>query len=79
MTHDGANPAPLNRDPRLAKKRDLDFASIERQEVRRRNMFRSTIFCFIDLGYNVALVDGLEWLDTKVGRCSVFCCRSCVG
>ncbi|KAL9598464.1 MAG: hypothetical protein Q9179_003906 [Wetmoreana sp. 5 TL-2023] len=66
MTHDGANPVPLERDPRLAKKHNLHLETIERQELQRRSMFRRSIFCFIDLGYNVALIHGLAWLDTKV-------------
>ncbi|KAL8736319.1 MAG: hypothetical protein Q9181_002497 [Wetmoreana brouardii] len=66
MTHDGANPVPLDRDPRLTRNRNLHLETIERHELQRRRVFRRSIFCFIDLGYNVALVDGLEWLDTKI-------------
>ncbi|KAL8779643.1 MAG: hypothetical protein Q9213_006834, partial [Squamulea squamosa] len=65
MTHDGANPTPVDRDPRLQRLQD-DTASIESEELRRRAMFRSTIFSFIDQGYNIALIDGLEWMDTKI-------------
>ncbi|KAL8773244.1 MAG: hypothetical protein Q9209_001922 [Squamulea sp. 1 TL-2023] len=65
MTHDGANPTPVDKDPRLQQRQD-DIASIESGELRRRAMFRSTIFSVIDQGYNIALIDGLEWMDTKI-------------
>ena len=67
MTHDGANPVELESDQlAIDRNPDLDFAAIEREELRRRAAFRSTIFSFLDHGYNVALVDGLQWMDTKV-------------
>ena len=65
MTHDGANPSPADKDPRL-KGQKLDVESIQSEELRRRVMFRTTIFAAIDRGYNIALIDGLEWMDTKV-------------
>ena len=65
MTHDGANPLPLSKDSRL-KHHNLDVQSIESEEHRRRVMFRSSIFAVIDQGYNIALIDGLELMDTKV-------------
>ncbi|KAL8857898.1 MAG: hypothetical protein Q9178_005517 [Gyalolechia marmorata] len=65
MTHDGANPTPADQDPRL-KGQKLDVESIQSEELRRRVMFRTTIFAAIDQGYNIALIDGLEWMDTKV-------------
>ncbi|KAL8664973.1 MAG: hypothetical protein Q9168_007806 [Polycauliona sp. 1 TL-2023] len=65
MTHDGANPSPPSKDSRL-KRHKLDLPSVEREEHRRRLMFRTTIFAVIDRGYNIALIDGLEWMDTKV-------------
>lgn len=65
MTHDGANPCPPDEDPQL-KGQEFDIGSIESEEMRRRVMFRSSIFAIIDQGYNIALIDGLEWMDTKV-------------
>ncbi|KAL9635425.1 MAG: hypothetical protein Q9204_002631 [Flavoplaca sp. TL-2023a] len=65
MTHDGANPLPLSRDSRL-KHHNLDVQSIESEEHRRRVMFRTSIFAVIDQGYNIALIDGLELMDTKI-------------
>ncbi|KAL8692732.1 MAG: hypothetical protein Q9218_002291 [Villophora microphyllina] len=66
MIHDGANPVPIDKDPRLSKERSLDLAASEKTELQRRTRFRSTILSLIDLGYNVALIDGLEWMDTKI-------------
>lgn len=68
MTHDGASPVPLDKDPRLVKNQDLDLESVEGEELQRRANFRTTIFHFVDYGYNVALIDGLEWMDTKVSH-----------
>ncbi|KAL8773104.1 MAG: hypothetical protein Q9194_004403 [Teloschistes cf. exilis] len=66
MTHDGANPLSVDQDPRLSGKRSQDLESIEKQELQRRTTFRATILSLIDLGYNIALIDGLEWMDTKI-------------
>lgn len=75
MTHDGANPLDLDVDhPVLERSPDLDFATVEREELQRRATFRSAIFSILDHGYNVALIDGLEWMDTKVSgplKCSL--------
>ncbi|KAL8716680.1 MAG: hypothetical protein Q9225_006010 [Loekoesia sp. 1 TL-2023] len=65
MTHDGANPVPLDKDPRFMKNQDLDPESVEDEELQRRATYRTAIFHFINHGYNVALIDGLEWMDTK--------------
>ncbi|KAL8967736.1 MAG: hypothetical protein Q9183_002783 [Haloplaca sp. 2 TL-2023] len=66
MTHDGAHAVPLENDVRITNDETQDIDFIRKQEFRRRLIFRATIFRFIDLGYNVALIDGLEWLDTKI-------------
>ncbi|KAL9581113.1 MAG: hypothetical protein Q9212_004097 [Teloschistes hypoglaucus] len=66
MAHDGANPLPVDKDPRLSERPGLDLDSIEKQELQRRTKFRTTILDLINLGYNIALIDGLEWMDTKI-------------
>ncbi|KAI4131463.1 MAG: hypothetical protein LQ338_001205 [Usnochroma carphineum] len=67
MTHDGANLVDLEHDrSAIDRSPDLDFTAVEREELQRRASFRSTIFTFLDHGYNVALIDGLEWMDTKI-------------
>jgi hypothetical protein len=55
MCHDGARPAHLTTSKAESRK-DLD----------RISSFRTMILSFISRGYNVALVNGLEWRDTKV-------------
>ncbi|KAL8714617.1 MAG: hypothetical protein Q9220_001565 [cf. Caloplaca sp. 1 TL-2023] len=66
MTHDGANPLPLENDPRYANGNGPDLESLEHIEIQRRSILRTTIFTLISHGYNVALINGLEWMDTKI-------------
>ncbi|KAL8919833.1 MAG: hypothetical protein Q9208_006566 [Pyrenodesmia sp. 3 TL-2023] len=67
MTHDGANPLDLESD-RSARERNLglDLAAVELEELQRKVSFRSTISSILEQGYSVALIDGLEWMDTKI-------------
>jgi len=69
MCHDGASSGASNR--RLIKGNVLDALEDEdheahEKEMQMRVMFRLLIHWFVKRGYNVALVNGLEWLDTKV-------------
>ena len=41
-------------------------AKIEEEELSRKTLFRTMICFLINHGYNVALINGLEWQDTKV-------------
>ncbi|KAL8947762.1 MAG: hypothetical protein Q9222_005994, partial [Ikaeria aurantiellina] len=66
MTHDGANPLPFEKDPRCTDNDDLDLESVEHIETQRRSAFRTTISILINHGYNIALINGLEWMDTKI-------------
>ena len=66
MTHDGANTTPIEKDPLLKRLEQDKFALVEDEELHRRKVFRASILAFITNGYNVALVNGLEWQDTKV-------------
>lgn len=69
MCHDGANPLPLSTDtsgtlsPRATEE---EQAEIEAYEISRRIVFRRMICWLIHESYNVALINGLEWADTKV-------------
>ena len=69
MCHDGANPLPLSSDtsdtlsPRATEE---EQAEIEAYEISRRIAFRRMICWLIHESYNVALINGLEWADTKV-------------
>ena len=60
MTHDGA--APVDRKAKHMTEDSLPAAkpSIQRVALREQVLF------FIEGGYNVALINGLEWRDTKV-------------
>lgn len=66
MCHDGATSnslAALDLDTENADATNVPSSEDER---RCKIIFRHMIFTFIAHGYNVALVNGLEWLDTKV-------------
>ena len=61
MCHDGALPL---------------LVRPQRDEKVRRAKFRGMIHWLVARGYNVALINGLEWMDTKVCRASLATCRS---
>ena len=66
MCHDGADqgkPVSLNIETDNANGTNpLD----DRVEVSRKTRLRSMIYDFLAQGYNAALVNGLDWVDTKV-------------
>ncbi|KAF2871247.1 DEAD/DEAH box helicase-like protein [Massariosphaeria phaeospora] len=69
MAHDGASFSSMRKRQLLRK--NLDAFKDEEQaaqgnELRVKTMFRLLIYWFIERGYNTALVNGLEWRDTKV-------------
>ena len=66
MCHDGANPLPLSTDKLSPGATEQDQAEIEAHETSRRIVFRRMICWLIHESYNVALINGLEWADTKV-------------
>lgn len=66
MCHDGANAIRTSEDPLIQSKTNAEKHEIETQESRRRVAFRALICELVRQGYNVALINGLEWLDTKV-------------
>ena len=68
MCHDGANPVAASNDPAIQKLSDEAQGLIEQQESTRKVLFRAMICFLINQGYNVALINGLEWQDTKVSR-----------
>lgn len=69
MCHDGATDRSLRKRNILAKDLnaldDEDHDGVE-AELRAKVMFRLLIYWFMERGYNAALVNGLEWRDTKV-------------
>ena len=66
MCHDGANPVAASNDPAIQRLSDEAHKTIQQQESRRKLLFRAMICFLIIQGYNVALINGLEWQDTKV-------------
>ena len=66
MCHDGANPVAASNDPAIQRLSGEAQGFIEQQESTRKLLFRTMICFLISQGYNVALINGLEWQDTKV-------------
>ena len=66
MSHDGANLVPTSEDSAIQALSDEAKDDVEKQELSRRRSFRTMICSLITQGYNVALINGLEWQDTKV-------------
>lgn len=67
MCHDGANPVPISQDTLIMRESAAEKKRIELLETWRRFRFRGMICWLIRQGYNAALINGLEWKDTKVG------------
>ena len=70
MCHDGANPAPISNNPPLSGADEEENAKVDAQEMSRKIAFRAMICLLMSKGYNVALINGLEWVDTKVACAS---------
>ena len=68
MCHDGANVLPMSLDATATSQNEK---TVEAREKHRKLIFRSLIFRLINQGYNVALINGLEFLDTKVRTTSL--------
>ncbi|KAG6985319.1 hypothetical protein G7Y79_00113g101740 [Physcia stellaris] len=66
MAHDGANVVPISKDYGIQNLSEKDRANVETQEHSRKLGFRAMICYLIIQGYNVALINGVEWQDTKV-------------
>ena len=66
MCHDGANSVSTSEEPSIQSKSDAERRDIESEELKRRTAFRALICEIVRQGYNVALINGLEWADTKV-------------
>ncbi len=73
MCHDGANVDPTTSTEGSISQAGDDSGRNETQEMSRKIRLRAMIFTLINQGYNIALINGLEFLDTKV-RASVITC-----
>ena len=66
MSHDGASPFPTSKDSAIQGLSEETKDDIKKQELSNRRSFRTMICFLITQGYNIALINGLEWQDTKV-------------
>ena len=66
MCHDGASVDRTTSTEGSINQSGDDSARIETQETSRKTSFREMIFTLINQGYNIALINGLEFIDTKV-------------
>jgi hypothetical protein len=69
LCHDGASPKDSRK--RMMLQKDLNALQDENQQLHERHQqyrisFRTFIYSMMQRGYSAALVNGLEWLDTKV-------------
>lgn len=65
MCHDGANVNSLSVDKSLGENTDAQNA-LTTAEAYRKTKFRAIICSMMNRGYNIALINGLEFVDTKV-------------
>ena len=67
MCHDGASEKMMTSEENFIEDADWD-SSIANVERFRKTQFRAMIFTLIHRGYNVALINGLDFIDTKVNE-----------
>lgn len=67
LCHDGASPISSSGRSSESSDSNIPLSKGDRSSRRvKRALFRSLICLMINRGYNVALINGLEWMDTKV-------------
>lgn len=66
MCHDGAHVSSISMDAQTSESKDEASTEVQAQEILRKTTFRALIYTLIERGYNVALINGLEFIDTKV-------------
>lgn len=71
LCHDGADPTAFNEALSSHEEDNAEKAQLEEEDLSRKVAFRTMICSLINQGYNVALINGLEWMDTKVHIFSV--------
>ena len=62
LCHDGAEPNTFDGE-RIEDK--IEKTRLEAEDCSRKLCFRTMICVLINKAYNVALINGLEWMDTK--------------
>ncbi len=66
MCHDGASVAPIATDADHTSTEDWAVSSVNAQETLRKTGLRAMLCSLMNRGYNIALINGLEFIDTKV-------------
>ena len=66
MCHDGATTATASSPSAADETSKQSVNQLEDEESSRKLLFRQMICFLLDEGYNVALINGLDWQDTKV-------------
>jgi hypothetical protein len=66
MCHDGANVASVLIDGDHASEKVKTKTLVKTQASSKKKKFRAMICSLINRGYNIALINGLEFIDTKV-------------
>lgn len=66
LCHDGAILTLTTEKKSTLKHDNSEMIRLEAEERSRKIVFRGLIYSMIKRGYNVALINGLEWMDTKV-------------
>jgi len=66
MCHDGADVASVFTDAGHTLEEDQAKVNVSMQETLRKTRFRAMICSLINRGYNIALINGLQFIDTKV-------------
>lgn len=66
MCHDGSSSGVLRKRNTQSTSAAETSPEESENELRMKTMYRLLVYWFLDQGYNVALVNGLEWLDTKI-------------
>jgi hypothetical protein len=69
LCHDGASVKDLRKRALLQKELDVlqdEEASLNDRQKTYKSSFRTLIYGFLQRGYSTALINGLEWQDTKV-------------
>ena len=66
MCHDGANAVPPPDDTTENATQSQETNEIEAREVSRKISFRAFMLKLMRRGYNIALINGVDFIDTKV-------------
>lgn len=66
LCHDGANLTASNEGFSSHSVENIATNRLEIEDLSKKIIFRTIIRSMISQAYNIALINGLEWMDTKV-------------